>query len=217
MAQSSSGRRLIILIGLVLTLVLPLLHFSSYAEHIPGVPALVGREASWWTLVAVVLVYILAIERRSLASVGLHRPTWKTLAFGVGGAAVIFAAGIAVNGFLLPALHLHTDPKAGLSILHASYLYRVALVIRAPIVEELLFRGYGIERLEELTGSKFVAGAVSLAAFTAAHLSYWGYVPLIGVATAGLVLTIMYLWRRDLLSNMIAHFITDAVGLLVVG
>jgi uncharacterized protein len=214
MAQART-RRIVVLIGLALTLVVPLLHLNNYTEHLPGIAALLGREAFWWTLVVVVLLYITVVERRALASVGLHRPTWKTLVFGVGGAVAILAAGWATHTFLLPLLHLHENAAAGQKMLDTPYWYRVALVTRAAIAEELLFRGYGIERLQELTGSKIIAGVVTLAAFTAAHLSYWGYAQLFGVAAAGLMLTILYLWRRDLLSNMIAHFITDAVGLLL--
>jgi membrane protease YdiL (CAAX protease family) len=35
---------------------------------------------------------------------------------------------------------------------------------------------------------------------------------LIGVAVAGLVLTILYLWQRDLVANIIAHFLVDVVS-----
>jgi membrane protease YdiL (CAAX protease family) len=60
-----------------------------------------------------------------------------------------------------------------------------------------------------------LAALISLAVFTVAHLAYWGWMPLIGVSVAGLVLTVLYLWRRDLAANMIAHFVIDAAPLLV--
>jgi membrane protease YdiL (CAAX protease family) len=40
-------------------------------------------------------------------------------------------------------------------------------------------------------------------------------VQLLLVAPAGLVLALLYLWRRDIGCNMLAHFITDGIGLLV--
>ena len=94
------------------------------------------------------------------------------------------------------------------------YLYKIVLVTRASVAEETTFRGYAIERIQELSGSRPIAGIVSLAVFTAAHLSYWGVVPLIGVAAAGAVLTLLYMWRRDLISNIIGHFTIDAAQLL---
>ena len=60
-----------------------------------------------------------------------------------------------------------------------------------------------------------IAAAIAWAAFTVAHLSYWGWAQLIVAGFAGLVLTALYLWRRDLPCNMLAHFLTDGVGFLL--
>jgi len=72
-----------------------------------------------------------------------------------------------------------------------------------------------IERLAELTRLRWLAALISLTAFTLAHLSYWGWSHLIIAGFGGAVLTGLYLLRRDLTSNMIAHFVTDGVGFLV--
>ena len=87
--------------------------------------------------------------------------------------------------------------------------------LRPLMGEEVLFRGYPIERIEELNGSRWVAGIVSCAAFTYAHLSYWGGAQLVIAAFGGIVLTVLYVWRRDLPSNMLAHFIADGTGFLL--
>ena len=76
-------------------------------------------------------------------------------------------------------------------------------------------RGYGIERLQELTGSKAIAGAVTLFFFTIGHMSYGSVAQLVVAGAAGLVLTILYVWRRDLTANVIAHWITDGATLLL--
>ncbi len=89
------------------------------------------------------------------------------------------------------------------------------MVLRAAVVEEILFRGYLIEKVRQLTGSWALAVIVSIAAFTYAHLAFWGAVHLIPVAMAGTVFALLYVWRRDLPSNMLAHFITDAAGFLM--
>jgi uncharacterized protein len=79
----------------------------------------------------------------------------------------------------------------------------------------LFYRGFAIERLTELAHLRWLAAALSLAAFTYAHIGFWGWTHLIVAAFGGLTLTALYLWRRDLASNMIAHFFTDAVGFLL--
>jgi membrane protease YdiL (CAAX protease family) len=55
---------------------------------------------------------------------------------------------------------------------------------------------------------------VSVVAFTAAHFSGWGVVHLIPVFGAAIVFALLYRWRRDTPSNVMAHFMTDAAGFL---
>ena len=83
------------------------------------------------------------------------------------------------------------------------------------IVEELVFRGYAIERTEALTGSRIAGFVVSVVTFSLAHLAYWGWGALITVTAVGAVLTLFYQWRRDLPANMLAHFAVDGIQLLL--
>ncbi|MDE2630905.1 MAG: CPBP family intramembrane metalloprotease, partial [Alphaproteobacteria bacterium] len=112
-------------------------------------------------------------------------------------------------------LHLQLPAQEMEKLLHTPFWYRFFLVTRAATMEETLFRGYGIERTAELTGSRWLAGAVTWVLFTLAHLSAWGWAQLIVAGYGGLVLTVLYLWRRDLVSNMIAHWVTDGAGFLL--
>ena len=90
---------------------------------------------------------------------------------------------------------------------------------RAAVSEEILFRGYPIPRIEELTGrtslSTALAAAVSWIAFTIAHLGSWGWAQLIVAGYGGAILTALYVWRRDLWCNILAHFIADGAGFLL--
>jgi membrane protease YdiL (CAAX protease family) len=95
------------------------------------------------------------------------------------------------------------------------FWYRFILVTRAAVAEETLFRGYPIERLEELTGSRLIAAVISWAAFTIVHLAAWGWPQLIVAGFGGVILTVLYLWRRNLYSNIIAHWIADGAGFLL--
>ncbi|MGA7674939.1 MAG: CPBP family intramembrane glutamic endopeptidase [Rhizomicrobium sp.] len=179
--------------------------------------ALASRDVFWWPLLFLTLIYVKIVERKPLSSIGLNRPTWKTIIFGVGTAVLALLVIFPLTG--LAMAHLHLNSQAGSAIAQqiagTPYWYRLLLVLRAAVVEEIVFRGYAIERIEELTGSRTLAALISLAVFTVAHLAYWGWMPLIGVSVAGLVLTVLYLWRRDLAANMIAHFVIDAAPLLV--
>lgn len=215
-ARPGFGRTILILIGLFLTVGLVLLRANEFGEHFMHLDRMASRDLFWWPLLLATLFYVVAIERRPLSSIGLVRPGWTTLLFGVVGAVLVFA----IEPVLVIGLHaLHLNPNAGAATaqkLNAlPYWYKLTLVTRAAIVEEVIFRGYAIARLEELSGSRTLAVLLSTAAFAAAHLAFWGWVPLIGVSAAGLILALLFVWRRDLGANMIAHFIIDGVALLV--
>jgi membrane protease YdiL (CAAX protease family) len=46
-------------------------------------------------------------------------------------------------------------------------------------------------------------------------LGVWGWGHLLIGGFAGVILTLLYIWRRNLWVNMIAHFVPDAIGLLL--
>jgi membrane protease YdiL (CAAX protease family) len=211
---AARARRITLLIGLALTLGSVLLHGNQFGERFLGMSKLASRDLFWWPLLIIMLLYVPLVERRPYASIGLRLPTWKTLVLGVG-AAVLIVYGInPVSAWIVSWLHLQDGGAAAQTIQDTPLWYRTLLITRGSIVEEVVFRGYMIERIEELTGSRIVAGAVSLAAFVYAHMALWGWAPLVFVTLAGLVSTLLYLWRRDLVLLIIAHWLTDAVPVL---
>jgi uncharacterized protein len=203
-------------IGLVIALFLPFLPLGQWIAPGDTIPALLAREAVWWGYAAVIIVWLLWVESRPLSSIGFRVPTWRTFAFAVLAAAVTTGVMIVHFAVLVPALHLNADiaGKVREHIMQTPYWYRVLMVLRAAVVEEILFRSYLIEKIHQLTGSWGAAIVVSVIAFTYAHLSGWGAVHLIPVFGAAIVLALLYVWRRDTPCNMIAHFLTDGAGFL---
>ena len=211
-------KRITILIGLALALLVPLISLIPGGKELMRVPGLgpsLGRETFLWALGAVVVLYVLIVERRPLSSIGWNGISWKTFAIGAAGAVAVIAFAGAVIAIVLPFLHLQQNAEALKQMVALPYGLRLFIVLRAGIVEEILFRGYGIERLRELIGNKYVAGAITLVIFSLAHLSHWGLAQLVVAGAAGLVLTVLYLWRRDLGTNMVAHFLVDGSQLLL--
>ncbi|MBS0471674.1 MAG: CPBP family intramembrane metalloprotease [Proteobacteria bacterium] len=208
-------RRIITIIGLLLALGMPLVGPSRFAPAIAGVPHAVAAEICWWILALVVLGYVLVVERRTLGSIGFRRPTWRTFASGAGAAVVVVIGMGLLLQFVFAKLHIQYNAAAVHKLGAMPFGLKLAMVTRAAFVEEILFRGYGIERLAELTGSRWLAGAITLAVFAYAHITFWGWTQIIIAGAAGLVLTMLYLWRRDLGSNIVAHWLVDGVGLLL--
>jgi len=166
-------------------------------------------------LVIALYGYVLMVERRSLSSIGFRRPGWLDLllAFITG---VFMVAGIIfIYNVLFPLLHLKMNASEMSSILNTPFWYRFLLVTRAAVAEETLFRGYPIERIREWSGSRMLAGLITWAAFTYAHLGGWGWPQLIVAGFGGLLLTVLFLWRRNLWANVLTHWLADGAGFLL--
>lgn len=208
-------RRAISWAGLFLALIIPVAGLTRFLPAIPGIPHDYLREGFYWGLWLLVVVWVLVIERRPLSSIGIKRPTWRTLAYGALAVVAIVVAAALVLWALFSVLHLKEFPDGQKELYHLPFWLRFLLVTRAAVVEETLFRGYGIERLQELTGSPWLAGIATYLLFVGAHLNGYGWLQLCGVGTSAAVMTLLYFWRRDLLSNMVAHWLIDALGLLL--
>ncbi len=177
--------------------------------------AQVGGEGVFWGLTLLLLFYVLYIERRPLSSIGLTQPTWKSFVFGVAGAFAMVAGMAFIYMILFPMLGLSTNEPTMVAVKAMPLWFRVLLILRAAVFEEIYYRGFMIERLSEITRIRWLAASISLIAFTFAHLSGWGWAHLMVAAFGGAILTGLYLLRRDLACNMVAHFLTDAVGFLL--
>jgi uncharacterized protein len=203
------------LFGTILILVIFQLPLGRYLASGDTLGAQIRQEAVFWVLTFVLLCYVRLIEARPLSSVGLIRPTWKTFAFGVAGAFAMVAGMAFIYMVLFPRLGVSTNEPTMVAVKAMPFWFRVLLILRAAVFEEIFYRGFMIERLAELTRLRWLAALISLTAFTFAHLSGWGWAHLMIAAFGGIILTGLYLLRRDLASNMIAHFLTDGVGFLL--
>jgi uncharacterized protein len=138
----------------------------------------------------------------------------------------VSAAGLVV--FVWYALPLLTRPlmaaldlggfELGLqSIARQPAWWRVVVALSSGVVEELLYRGYLVERLATLTGRLSWRGAIATVAFAAAHVPFWGPGPALAADLPfGAVMVAFYLWRRDLFANAAAHSALLVISMLSV-
>lgn len=176
--------------------------------------AAISRELLFWAMTGCIAAYVLLVERRLLSSIGIRRASLASFAFGVGGAVISYAGMAIIYVALLP----HFDPGYASKISGVQTLpvgLRLAIVVRAAVFEEIFYRGFMIERLTPMLRSPVLAALASWAAFTVAHVGYWGIGSILIAGFGGAVLTTLYVWRRDLISNMIAHGLTDAISILL--
>ena len=198
----------------VIAMSLPPLGIGRWLAPADDMASRLVREGVFWLIALALICWVLGVERRPLASIGLRRPGASSVVLGVTVGILLTGLYILIATLLIPALHLKGDGGAMRGLLATPLWFRLMLVARAAVTEEILYRGYPIERIEALTGSRIAAGAVSVVGFSLAHLNYWGPVQLLFVAPAAVILVALYVWRRDLVCNMTAHFVADAMGFL---
>jgi uncharacterized protein len=214
MAQMRGENRFPIIIGLVIALGLPFAPLSTWGKTYSGLGSFWGGQAAWVIFFLVILLYVLFIERRPLSTIGFRRPKLWELLVGIA-APLAIIVGDAVISTIEARLHLAVKPQIA-QLFALPFWFRVFVTFRAAVVEETAFRGYGFERLVDLTGSKWLAAAVTFVLFSVAHYSGGGLALALVAAWGGLVLTVLYLWRRNIWVTIITHWLTDAVGLLLI-
>ena len=180
-----------------------------------GLPAFVAGEigtalglTAMWILTAAVAFLTVRVERRGWSGLGVKRFRGTALLWGVG-------IGLALM-LLVPALSLLGNllwPTNGPDIASAANQpWQIVLlaVITAAITEEILFRSFPTERLSAPTGSPWPGAMLGLVAFTVLHAGNWNLAHVLFVVfPLGLLLTLVYVWRRSVLIVIVAHFITD--------
>ncbi|HVJ54998.1 MAG TPA: CPBP family glutamic-type intramembrane protease [Aliidongia sp.] len=199
------------LIGLVIALGLPAL--AIIGSHLTAgisdrTAAIILSATPWLTLGWVVLA-----ERRPLASIGLHGPDWRTLAFGMAGIAVNLAISLAV-GTLNAALGLHeTQSDLMANLLQGPGWILVLTVTNGAVLTEIAFRGYAIERLGEIARDRLWIGAVGqIAVTTCLFVVSRGFAHGLVWLIDDIVFSLFYLWRRDTLACLAAHAVPNLVA-----
>ena len=166
-----------------------------------------------WVCIVAVCLIIRRGEKLPFSSVGLGTSRWsKSLGWGV-----VLTVGIIVFGSIadLIAVLTHYQPNEFARQLTRLPVWLLTLTcVRAGVGEELFYRGYAIERLQALGLSRFWAAAIPILIFSVGHWTS-GWQNVVTAFIVGSVLAAFYLWRRDLLANMIAHFLVDFIGVVV--
>jgi membrane protease YdiL (CAAX protease family) len=166
-----------------------------------------AREALFWVSAIGLLWLVRRLEKLPLTSIGLGTSVWwKSVLWGLVTALLCGAAG----GLLVWATgYGHSSASAAFAALP---LWLITLIVfRAGFVEELFLRGYAIERLQLVGMGRYVAAAISLVIFALGHYTGGAANILIALVLGG-ILTGAYLWRRDLVANIVAHTLVDFVG-----
>lgn len=162
--------------------------------------------------VALALYLLSGPGRSAIRRIGLDlRSPGRTLALGVGLAALIGIPGLALYG-LGRALGVTVDVQAATL---ASYWWTVPVLVLAAVqnalLEEVVAVGYLLERLGELRWGPLAQVAASALLRGSYHL-YQGIGPFVGNVIMGLVFAEFYRRRRHVMPLVVAHTLLDVVA-----
>jgi membrane protease YdiL (CAAX protease family) len=175
-----------------------------------SVTAGLWKELAVWIMAAVLLVVVRFGERLPLSSIGLGVAPWRqSVRYGC---ILTGLCGVTAWFVILFTGYGHGPGSAEFNKI--PIWFETLVVIRSGIVEELFFRGYAIERLEAIGCGRVLSAAIPLALFAATHWT-GGIENVILALVLGAVVTLFYLWRRDLAANMIGHGLSDFLGLVL--
>jgi membrane protease YdiL (CAAX protease family) len=164
------------------------------------------KEAGMWLVAVVLLVIIRVGERLPLGSIGLGTARWgKSVVWGflLGIVCLLVGGGlVALTGYA---------GELGKAMEKLPVWLVSFIVLRAGVVEELCYRGYAIERLHALGLPRGLAAGVPLLIFGVGHWT-GGWANIVIALVLGGILALFFIWRRDLVANMIGHWFVDFIG-----
>src|SRR5438094_9066246 len=196
-------------VGLFLSLFVMLLVRQSVSYFWPTLTftAAIWKETLLWVSAITLLFIIRRGERLPLTSIGLGTSRWwKSILWGL----AIAVASAAAGGVMAALTGYGHGP--GSAAFEKLPLWLITLIVlRAGVVEELFYRGYAIERLQALGLKPAWAAGIPLVIFALGHWT-GGAANILIALVLGAILSAFYLWRRDLIANMIGHGTVDFIA-----
>jgi membrane protease YdiL (CAAX protease family) len=203
-AATYLGLIIVLLVGPGLATVFRLVEGDPHSD-----PQVLIREFLFFALTGLLLWIVKRQEGLPLASIGLHLDRLgRSLLRGLLLTVIVLVTTIGLY-FLLKALGVPIGGNDS-NPYQPSLWVLMVILLRAGIVEEIFSRGYAIERLQALTGNKWIAGLVPLVIFSVAHYRQ-GMGGVIAVFILGGITTVFYMKLRDLAANITGHFLGDFV------
>ncbi len=210
--RSPRKRRVWALLGVILALAWPFrtLLFERRNHLLSSNDDIRTIIAEW--LVVLVLAWIaFGLQRKRPEFFGLRMFGWRDFLYMLGALVGVFVLSAALSAFVTaPKVNLHQFTATPVAL-------RVLLVLTAAICEEFIYRGFAIEQIGELTGSRWLGAFLSLFFFGLGHIGLYGFSTALLIPTSvGLMITLLYMFRRNLPICMLMHGIMDTLFVIVI-
>lgn len=223
---SHKPKQSIVLIGIISILLLLFLFSltgSSPFLHLVGLSKLNGTiffasRMLYWVCLVLVWLYSTKVEKQNLLIWKERKYKFLTsLASVIAIYLILFAGNIVIEKLL--SLISVSNKSAKLSeiinILRGNTFLLLFTCVTAGVVEELIFRGYLLPRLEIIFKSPSLAIIISSLIFGLLHYKYGTILNIAGPFFIGLVFAYYYWKYRSIKILIIFHFLWDLISLLI--
>lgn len=187
-------------------------------ESVPAVRLLLANTLQM-AIIAVLAIYLTYRSGEPLSSLGLGTaPFWSTLGAALGGLIVMYAAllvlALVVSLLAGTSSETMTEPTREIQDLLGVPSWGMIFFVAASagILEEILFRGFLLTRLRVILRSWIAAVVVGIVLFASLHI-WEGPWAVMLILPVGLVLSILFIRRRNLAASMLAHFLFNFLQL----
>ncbi|RWY53945.1 CPBP family intramembrane glutamic endopeptidase [Mucilaginibacter gilvus] len=223
-AEQSTSQHAIVIRGMVLTV----LFFFIISFVNRGINAAIGisewsplsftiSRFFYWVWLALIFVYAWRLEHQPLL-------LWPEKRYGAGfylasvfGILLTFVIGTNIIAGLLMVFKLFKRSDAMAGIAQFSILLKVFISLTAAVVEEFVFRGYLMPRLQLFYKSVHWPVIITSVLFGLAHMRWGTIVNVLGPMFIGFIFAYHYQKYRNIKVLMACHFLWDIVGLILIG
>jgi len=168
-----------------------------------------------WVVLAIVMVFWLPrVEKLPLASIGWGKLKWRHAGAGLL-AYLLVTIVLMISGFILPAIGLEPIRALQPTLKGFGGPVLLGLFITGTLLEEIIYRGYLIERLTAVLKHRGLAGVVSWLAFTLVHLKFFGVGPTIDIGILSAALVFLYLKEKSIWPCIVLHGLNNALAYLI--
>lgn len=196
--------------------------FDDFDQIASGVMGQFGLGVIIDVIVLAQLKFALSTAKQKFENIGWRAPKWGDLGYALAGFAVYFTVYASILSFIeksIPQIDIDQAQQIGYESANKTNelaLVFISLVVLAPIVEELLFRGYLYINLRKSIGI-YKSAIITSIIFAAAHLQLGSGVPPLWVAaidTGLLSLVLVYLRQKTggLMAPIILHMIKNSLA-----
>jgi membrane protease YdiL (CAAX protease family) len=163
----------------------------------------------FWAYFAAVYLYVVIREKQSLL---LWPENEYTLGFYILSVILILLVvtiGVAIAAVILKSIGLLKQSKAIPLIIHMNTPVKLLGILTAGFLEEFIFRGYMIPRLQLFFKSHHLPIIISSVVFGLLHIGYGTVINVVGPVIIGLVFGYHYQQYRNIKMLIICHLLID--------